>query len=59
MPNGRINVGGLLTKGTVKAVPLHVIAVWFWINGFGLTVTVIVKIAPTQAPAAPEVGVIV
>ena len=42
VPDGKINVGALLTKGTVNAVPLQVTEVWFGINGFGLTVTIIV-----------------
>ncbi len=59
VPAGKIKVGALFAKGTVKAVPLQVLAVWFGINGFGLTVTVIVKFEPIQFPVSPEVGVTV
>jgi hypothetical protein len=41
---------------TVKAVPLHMIAVWLVIDGFGLTVTVTVNVLPAQVP---DVGVTV
>ena len=44
---------------TVKLLPLHAIAVVFAIAAFGLTVTVTVKVEPTQLPAAPLVGVTV
>jgi hypothetical protein len=43
----------------VNAVPLQIEGVWFAITGFGFTVTVNVKFAPTQAPAAPDFGVTV
>ena len=44
---------------TVNAVPLHIAGVYANRTGLGLTVTVIVKVAPTQEPAAPDVGVTV
>ena len=43
----------------VKAVALQIVAVCAGISGFGFTVTVTLKAAPTQDPAAPEVGVTV
>ena len=59
MPLGTIVVGALLTGVIVKAVPPHIVAVCAGITGVGLTVTVTVNVAPTQLPAAPEVGVTV
>ena len=44
---------------TVKLLPLHAVAVVFAIAAFGFTVTVTVKVEPTQLPAAPLVGVTV
>ena len=44
---------------TVNALPLHIAGVYAPIAGLGLTVTVTVNVDPTQAPAAPEVGVTV
>ena len=52
-------VGVEFTGLVVNAVPLQMVAVCAGISGFGLTVTVTVKVGPTQAPAAPEVGVTV
>jgi hypothetical protein len=44
---------------TEKLLPLHAVAVVFAIAALGLTVTVTVKVEPTQFPAAPLVGVTV
>ena len=43
----------------VKAVPLHIVLVLLAITGVGFTVTVTVKLVPTQLPASPLVGVTV
>ena len=44
----------------LNALGLHVVAtVLLFIEGLGLIVTVTVKVAPTQLPAAPDVGVTV
>jgi hypothetical protein len=43
----------------VNADPLHIVAVLLAITGVGFTVTVIVKLEPTQLPSAPLVGVTV
>ena len=43
----------------VNAFPLQIFAIAFGITGIGLTVIVIVNVAPTQFPAAPDVGVTV
>jgi hypothetical protein len=43
----------------VNAVPLHIVLVLFATTGVGFTVTVTVKLAPTQLPASPLVGVTV
>ena len=48
-----------MTKATVKAVPLQVIEVWFGINGFGLTVTIMVKVLLQVLGDAPDVAVTV
>ena len=52
-------VGTPSTGVTVKAAPLQMAGVCVGIKGFGFTVTVIVNVAPTHAPAAPDVGVTV
>ena len=44
---------------TVNAVPLHIVLVLLAITGVGFTVTVTVKLVPTQLPASPLVGVTV
>ena len=44
---------------TVKRFVLHTAVVSLAMVGFGFTVTVTVKVAPGQAPDAPEVGVTV
>ena len=44
---------------TEKLLPLHAVAVVFAMAAFGLTVTVTVKVAPTQFPVVPLVGVTV
>jgi hypothetical protein len=44
---------------TVNPLPLQILAVLFATDGVGLTVTVIVKLVPTQLPASPLVGVTV
>ena len=49
--------GTPLAGATVKVPPLHIDAVCAGIAGFGLTVTVIVKLGPIQLP--PAVGVTV
>ena len=49
----------LLLGDTVNAVPLHIVAVLLAITGVGFTVTVTVKLVPTQLPASPLVGVTV
>jgi hypothetical protein len=49
----------LLLGVIVNAVPLHIVLVLLAITGVGLTVTVIVKLVPTQLPASPLVGVTV
>jgi hypothetical protein len=49
----------LLLGVTVNAVPLHIVAVLLAITGVGFTVTVTVKLVPTQLPASPLVGVTV
>ena len=43
----------------VNADPLHIVAVLLAITGVGFTVTVTVKLEPTQLPSAPLVGVTV
>ena len=57
VPNGTISVP--LVGVTEKLLPLHAVAVVFAIAALGLTVTVTVKVEPTQLPAAPLVGVTV
>ena len=52
-------VGTPLAGLTVNAVPLQTVAVCAGMAGTGLTVTVTVNVAPTQLPAAPDVGVTV
>jgi hypothetical protein len=49
----------LLLGVIVNAVPLHIVLVLLAITGVGLTVTVTVKLVPTQLPASPLVGVTV
>jgi hypothetical protein len=44
---------------TVNAFPLQMVVSVFGITGIGFTVTVTVNVAPTQLPAAPDVGVTV
>ena len=44
---------------TVKPTPLQTCVVLSEMEALGLTVTVIVKVFPTQAPAAVDVGVTV
>ena len=56
---GTIWVGALFIGTTVKVSPLQIVAVLSLITGFGFTVTVIVKVEPTQLPETPEVGVTV
>ena len=58
VPVGTISPPALLGV-TVNPVPLQVLAVLFAIVAIGLTVTVTVKLAPTQLPASPLVGVTV
>ena len=49
---------GVLFAGvSVKAVALQMVSTLSKITGFGFTVTVTVKTAPTQFPVVPEVGV--
>jgi hypothetical protein len=43
----------------VNADPLHIVAVLLAITGVGFTVTVTVKLVPTQLPASPLLGVTV
>ena len=43
----------------VNADPLHIVLVLFATTGVGFTVTVTVKLDPTQLPASPLVGVTV
>ena len=51
---------GLPLEGLmVNVAPLHIVEVYANKTGVGLTVTVTVKDAPIQVPAAPEVGVTV
>jgi hypothetical protein len=53
-------VGGLFTGETVNAVPLQMVVFCGGITGVGLTVTVTIKVAPTQLPnAGDDVGVTV
>jgi hypothetical protein len=59
VPAGTMVTGGALTGVTVKVPPLQIVAVWLGITGFGFMVTVTVNVAPTQLPAAPDVGVTV
>ena len=47
---------GVTEKAVAEQIAAGVISV---IAGLGLTVTTMVKVAPTQFPAAPEVGVTV
>jgi hypothetical protein len=49
----------LLLGVTVNAAPLHIVAVLLAITGRGFKVTVTVNVAPTQLPAAPDLGVTV
>jgi hypothetical protein len=49
----------LLLGVIVNAVPLHIVLVLLAITGVGFTVTVTVKLVPTQLPASPLVGVTV
>jgi hypothetical protein len=58
VPDGTISPPALLGV-TVNPVPLQVLAVLFATDGVGFTVTVIVKLVPTQLPASPLVGVTV
>ncbi len=58
VPAGKIKVGALFVKGTVKAVPLQVIAVWFGINGFGLTLIVALKVFVQVFGLVPEEAII-
>jgi hypothetical protein len=58
VPVGTISPPPLLGV-TVNPVPLQVLAVLFAIVAIGFTVTVIVKLVPTQLPSAPLVGVTV
>jgi hypothetical protein len=50
VPAGIIVVGGLFIGETEKAVPLQMVVFWGGTTGVGLTVTVIVKVLPTQVP---------
>ena len=61
VPAGTIVVaaGAPSTGLTVNVAPLHIVEVYTNKTGVGLTVTVTVKLAPTHAPAAPDVGVTV
>ena len=59
VPVGTILLVTAFTGVTVKGLALHVEVVCVLTNGFGFTVTVTVKVAPTQFPASPEVGVTV
>jgi hypothetical protein len=43
----------------VNAAPLHIVLVLLAITGVGFTVTVTVKLVPTQLPASPLLGVTV
>ena len=53
-------LAALAAKLIPGPVPLHVLAVVEVVtDGLGFTVTVMVNVAPTHAPAAPEVGVTV
>ena len=52
-------VGVLLTGLIENADPLHIVWMYADNTGFGFTVTVTRNVGPTQAPAAPEVGVTV
>jgi hypothetical protein len=58
VPVGTISPPPLLGV-TVNPLPLQILAVLFATDGVGLTVTVIVKLVPTQLPASPLVGVTV
>jgi hypothetical protein len=51
--------GALFAGVSVKAVALQMVSTLSKITGFGFTVTVTVKVAPTHAPVVPEVGVTV
>jgi hypothetical protein len=48
-----------VTGVTVKVLPLQTGVVSLATVGFGFTVTVMVKLAPRQVPAAPDTGVTV
>ncbi len=48
-----------LLGDTVNPISLQVLAVLFATDGVGFTVTVTVKLVPTQLPASPLVGVTV
>ena len=52
-------VGTEFTGLTVNVAPLHIVEISAASTGLGLTVTVTVNADPTQAPAAPDVGVTV
>jgi hypothetical protein len=61
VPAGTIVVAaGTPSAGVIEnALPLQIVAACAGITGFGFTVTATWNVAPTQAPAAPEVGVTV
>ena len=44
---------------TLKAVPLHIVAVLFVTTGLGLIVTETVNVDPAHIPASPLLGVTV
>lgn len=56
VPAGTKVEGGASTGVTEKDPPLQIVAVWLGMSGFGLMVTVAVKLDPVHVP---EVGVTV
>ena len=58
VPVGTISPPPLLGD-TVNPVPLHALTVLLTMVAIGFTVTVTVKLEPTQLPASPLVGVTV
>ena len=60
VPAGIMFVPVKSVDNSVTLPGLHTaFGVWFAIDGFGFTVTLTVKVLPTQLPAAPDVGVTV
>ena len=62
VPKGTISFVALpppFTGVIVKAIPEQIVAVVLAMVGLGFTVTIMVKVFPTQFPVAPDVGVTV